>query len=45
LIEEQLTASFGRIWEKVLAEPDPDLDTLIRAELEPLAERLNRRLQ
>lgn len=45
LIEEQLTAVFGNLWARVLATPDPDLDALIRAELEPLAERLNRRLQ
>jgi ABC-type glycerol-3-phosphate transport system substrate-binding protein len=45
LVEEQLSAAFGKLWATILATPNPDLDTLIRAELEPLAERLNRRLQ
>lgn len=45
LIEEQLTIAFGNLWAKVLATPNPDLDSLIRHELEPLAQRLNRTLQ
>jgi multiple sugar transport system substrate-binding protein len=45
LIEEKLTAAFGSLWAKVLtAEPDASLDGLIKAELEPLAARLNKNL-
>lgn len=45
LIEERLTAAFGSLWEKILADPNPDLDALINAELDPLAQRLNHILQ
>jgi hypothetical protein len=45
LIEEKLTAAFGSLWAKTLtAEPGANLDALIRAELEPLAARLNKTL-
>lgn len=45
LIEEKLTAALGSLWAKVLtAEPGASLDGLIRAELEPLAARLNKTL-
>jgi multiple sugar transport system substrate-binding protein len=45
LIEEKLTAALGSLWAKVLtAEPGASLDALIRAELEPLAARLNKTL-
>lgn len=44
-IEGGLTMAFGNLWAKVLATPDPDLDALIRAELAPLAQRLNIALQ
>jgi multiple sugar transport system substrate-binding protein len=44
-VEEHLTAALGRLWASVLANPDADLDSLIRAELEPLTQRLNRTLQ
>jgi ABC-type glycerol-3-phosphate transport system substrate-binding protein len=45
LIEERLTAAFGNLWEKILADPNPDLDAIIEAELDPLAQRLNRILE
>jgi hypothetical protein len=45
LIEERLTAAFGNIWQKVLASPNPDLDAIIEAELNPLAQKLNQILQ
>jgi multiple sugar transport system substrate-binding protein len=41
MIEERLTAAFGSIWQRVLADPNADLDAVIRAELKPLAQRLN----
>jgi ABC-type glycerol-3-phosphate transport system substrate-binding protein len=45
LIEEKLTAALGSLWARVfMAEPDTSLDDLIRAELEPLAARLNKTL-
>jgi multiple sugar transport system substrate-binding protein len=45
LIEEKLTAALGGLWARVfLAEPAASLDDLIRAELEPLAARLNKTL-
>jgi multiple sugar transport system substrate-binding protein len=45
LIEEKLTVALGSVWAKVLtAEPGASLDALIRAELEPLAARLNKTL-
>lgn len=45
VVEEQLSAAFGKLWATILSTPNPDLDALIRAELIPLAERLNQRLQ
>jgi hypothetical protein len=45
LIEERLTAAFGNLWEKILSDPNPDLDAIIEAELDPLAQRLNRILE
>jgi multiple sugar transport system substrate-binding protein len=45
LMEEQLTAAFGNLWASVLEAEEPELDALIRRELEPLAQRLNRILQ
>ena len=45
LIEERLTAAFGNLWEKILSDPDPDLDAILDAELDPLAQRLNHILQ
>jgi ABC-type glycerol-3-phosphate transport system substrate-binding protein len=45
LIEERLTAAFGILWHKILADPDPDLDALIKAELDPLAQKINRILE
>jgi multiple sugar transport system substrate-binding protein len=45
LIEDKLSVALGQLWAKVLAAPNPDLDTLIRAELEPLAQRLNATLE
>jgi ABC-type glycerol-3-phosphate transport system substrate-binding protein len=45
LIEEKLTAALGSLWAKTLtAAPDDSLDALIKAELEPLAARLNKTL-
>lgn len=44
LIEDRLVPALGNIWQKVLATPEPAIDDLIRAELEPLAQRLNRTL-
>jgi maltose-binding protein MalE len=44
LIEERLTIAFGNLWEKILADPNPNLTALIQGELEPLAQRLNRNL-
>jgi multiple sugar transport system substrate-binding protein len=41
LVEDKLSAALGNLWAKVLAAPNPDLDFLIHAELEPLARRLN----
>jgi multiple sugar transport system substrate-binding protein len=45
LIEERLTAVFGVLWHKILENPKADLDKLIRAELDPLAQKLNRILE
>ncbi len=45
LIEDRLTPALGNIWAKVLSAEQPDLDSIIRTELEPLAQRLNRTLQ
>ena len=45
LVEERLTAALAVLWAKILAEPNPDLDAIIKAELEPLAQRLNHILQ
>jgi multiple sugar transport system substrate-binding protein len=45
LIEERLTSAFGILWHKILADPDPDLDALIKAELDPLAQKINRILE
>jgi multiple sugar transport system substrate-binding protein len=44
LIEERLTMAFGNLWEKILAEPEPDLDAIIQTELAPLAQKLNRNM-
>ncbi len=45
LIEEKLTAALGSLWAKVLtADPATSAEALIRAELEPLAARLNKTL-
>lgn len=45
LIEEKLTAALASVWAKTLtAEPGTSLDALIRAELEPLAARMNKTL-
>jgi multiple sugar transport system substrate-binding protein len=41
LIEEKLSAALGQVWAKVLAEPEADLDDILRVELEALALRLN----
>ena len=41
LIEEKLSAVLGDVWANVLTAPNPDLDALIQAALDPLAERLN----
>jgi len=45
LIEERLMVAFGNIWQRVLTNPDVDLDELIRTELDPLAQKLNRILE
>jgi ABC-type glycerol-3-phosphate transport system substrate-binding protein len=45
LIEERLTVAFGMLWNKILEEPNPDLDALIQAELNPLAQKINRILE
>ena len=45
LIEDRLVPALGNIWEKVLAEPDPPIATIIQTELEPLARRLNQTLE
>lgn len=44
LIEDRLVPALGNLWQKVLAVPTPAIDTIIRTELEPLAQRLNRTL-
>lgn len=41
LIEERLINALAVLWHKILAEPEPDLDKLIAAELTPLAKKLN----
>ncbi|HEY4689493.1 MAG TPA: extracellular solute-binding protein [Anaerolineae bacterium] len=41
LIEDGLTAACAWIWADLLANPDIDLDTVIRQHLDPLARRLN----
>jgi arabinogalactan oligomer/maltooligosaccharide transport system substrate-binding protein len=45
LVEERLTAAFASIWSRILAEPDPNLDAIIKAEMDPLAQRLNHILE
>lgn len=45
LIEERLTAAYGNIWKNVLATPEPDLEAIIAAELNPLAAKINQILQ
>jgi multiple sugar transport system substrate-binding protein len=45
LIEDRLTPALGNIWAKILSADQPDVDAVIRTELEPLALRLNRILQ
>lgn len=45
LIEERLTNTLAVLWHKILAEPEPDLDKLISAELTPLAKKLNNILE
>ncbi|MFZ0546604.1 MAG: extracellular solute-binding protein, partial [Candidatus Promineifilaceae bacterium] len=45
LIEERLTVAFANLWDQILQDPDPDLDAIIQAELNPLAQKLNRILQ
>jgi multiple sugar transport system substrate-binding protein len=41
-IEEQITIAFSNLWVRILTTPNPDVDALITAELEPLVRRLNR---
>lgn len=45
LLEERLTTAFANLWQNILSTPDPDLDALIKAELDPLAQKLNRILE
>lgn len=45
LLEERLTSALGNIWQKILAAEQPDLDVIIQAELDPLAQRLNHTLE
>lgn len=45
LLEDKLTPALGNIWYRVLSAAHPDVDALIWAELEPLAQRLDRTLQ
>ncbi len=45
LLEDRLVPALGKIWQKVLAEPQPAIDAIIQAELEPLAQRLNQTLE
>jgi hypothetical protein len=45
LFEDKLTPAFAKIWLNTLPVIDPDLGAIIRAELEPLAKRLNRTLE
>jgi ABC-type glycerol-3-phosphate transport system substrate-binding protein len=41
MIEDKLSAALGRIWAKVVQGSVDDIDSLILAELNPLAQRLN----
>ena len=45
LVEDKLTVALANLWAKILATPDPNVDALIRAELDPLAAKLNALLE
>ena len=41
LIEDSLVDALGQIWDDVLGQPNPDVEAIIRRQLEPMAQRLN----
>ncbi|MGB8648082.1 MAG: extracellular solute-binding protein [Anaerolineae bacterium] len=41
LIEDRLATEFGAIWEKVFADPDLDLDAVLKERLDTLAEQID----
>lgn len=45
LIEDRLTLALGNVWQRVLAVPRPDVEAILRSELEPVAQRLNQTLE
>lgn len=41
LVEDYLEDTLGRIWAEVMSDANPDVETLVRRQLEPLAHRLD----